>query len=526
MKLILSKIEWHNSNNTWVTGFIRAGDRYLTGDELLKYFSESNTLFKFKNTLKTANGQFSVIIRSSDEIWAATDRLRNYPLFYSFHEGQFIISDDCYRLATSQHTRKFNSDAVESFLLTGSVIHNLTLLQDIFQVEAGKYVRIADSVTGDFYDDKITEAISDTDINPAGNVLNNLIHDVFRNHLEALSNKFLAIPLSGGFDSRLIAAMCKEYHPENLICYTYGTRNNPELILAEKAADRLGLKWFNIVYDSDLIKGYFHDDYFQDYYPYVSNLTSMFFMQEYFAVKYLKENNLIPENCVFIPGFSGDMVAGSHLIPAMKKQLDKGHIARMIYDNYFVLIHRDKKEKSHIVKLISDNIPSGRYETWKIIEAWDMRERQAKFIVNSAKVYSFFGFDYVLPFWDNQFIDFFSTLPFPMKLNKRLYDHVLKDGIFKELNLNLNNEINPLPSEKYFQRFKEGIKSLLPSEIKNKFIQQKSPILYDEITRIMIDDMGNKNIIPPMQSNYYNSYIIQWYLLITRVSLNISEMID
>jgi asparagine synthase (glutamine-hydrolysing) len=522
MRISLSKNKWYNSNNTWVTGFIRAGDRYITGDELLKSFSGINTLPEFKSILKKANGQFSVIIRSSDEIWAATDRLRNYPLFYSFHDGQFVISDDCYSIASCQHERKFDQDAVESFLQTGFTINNLTLLQDIFQVEAGKYIIIGHSVTSDFYDDKIAEAITDSDTDQGEIELNNVIHNVFRDHLIALSNNFLAIPLSGGFDSRLIAAMCKKFHPENLICYTYGTRNNPEQILAKEAADRLGLRWINIVYNSDLIKGYLNDDFFRDYYPYVSNLTSMFFMQEYFAVKYLKEKNLVPWNCIFIPGFSGDMVAGGHLNPAMNKQLNNDHIARMLYENYFVLFHSDRKKKLQILKLLKENIPSGRFETWKVIEAWDTRERQAKFIVNSAKVYSFFGFDYVLPFWDNQFINFFSTLPFHLKLDKRLYDQVLKAGIFKELNLNLSNEINPTSEEKKFQRFKEKIKSVLPSEFKNIFVQQKSSILYDEITRIMADDIGNKNIIPPMQSNYYNSYIIQWYLLKTRKFLNIS----
>ena len=48
-------------------------------------------------------------------------------------------------------------------------------------------------------------------------------------------------------------------------------------------------------------------------YPYVSGLSSMFFMQEYFAVKYLKESHIIPDDSVFIPGFSGDVLAGSHL---------------------------------------------------------------------------------------------------------------------------------------------------------------------------------------------------------------------
>jgi hypothetical protein len=36
--------------------------------------------------------------------------------------------------------------------------------------------------------------------------------------------------------------------------------------------------------------------------------------------------------------------------------------------------------------------------------------------------------------------------------------------------------------------------------------------LYDEITKILLDDMDPSSVIVPRQPNYYNSYIIQWYL--------------
>jgi asparagine synthase (glutamine-hydrolysing) len=524
MNIFLSKLPWYNNDNVWATGFIRTEEKYLIKDELLNYFTGIDTLFKFEQILKTANGQFAVIIKSSGEIWAATDRLRNYPLFYTNYNNQFIISDDCYKLAGMQSEKQFNSNAVYFFLATGYVINDLTLINNIYQVEAGQYMILGESFSRNFYYDPNCEPIIDKDLETGAKELKKIISDIFKGHLKALNNRFIAIPLSGGFDSRLIAAMCAAYHPENVLCYTYGIRNNPEVAPAKETAKRLGLKWINIVYDSGLIKEFLHDGFFEDYYPYASNLSSMCFLQDYFAVRYLKENNLVPDNCIFMPGFSGDMLAGSHLIPAMKNKMDKNQVARLIFREYFGLVKLGNQKKSNVIKFLVDKIPSGKYETWKVIETWDIKERQAKFVVNSAKVFSFFGYEYVLPLFDNMLLDFFSNLPFNLKLNKKLYDHVLTEYLFKDLNLNLKNEINSLPSQKAFQRFKERLKPLLPNKMRNLFIQLQSPVLYDEITKLMLEEFGHNPIIPPKQSNYYNSYITQWYLLKTQEHLKIKEM--
>jgi asparagine synthase (glutamine-hydrolysing) len=521
MKIYLSKLKWHNYEKIWVTGFIRIGNRYLENTELLNHFSDIETITDFEKVLKTATGQFSIIIRSSTEIWAATDGIRNYPLFYTYENGDFVLSDDCYNLTNILGEKSFNQRAVDSFLASGYAINNLTLIKNIYQIEAGEYIKVGDSFSKKFYCNISNTPVVEKDFKASANELKDLFEDVFKNHFQAMKDRFIAISLSGGFDSRLIAIMCSKYHPENVLCYTYGIRDNLEVAPAKEVAARLGFKWVNIVYDGDLTDNFLTDNYFNDYYPYASGLSSMFYMQDYFAVKYLKEKKLVPDNCVFIPGFSGDMLAGGHLTPKMCKKLGKNILAKEIFKEFFSLVNLNKEKQLKLIKLIEDKIPSGELESWKVFESWDQKERQSKFIVNSARVFSFFGYNYVLPLFDNALIDFFSGLPFQFKLDKRLYDYVLTEIIFREFCLNLPKELNPLSSQKAFQRLKERIKPFIPSIILNFFVKQKCPVFYDEITKKMLEEIDPGQIIKPRQSNYYNSYITQWYLIKTKESLRI-----
>lgn len=521
MRLYLSKLSWYNRDNIWVTGFILSEGRYLRNEALVSYFSGVSTIPEFEERLKSSNGQFSVVINREREIWAATDRLRNWPLFYTHIDREFIVSDNCYRLAEMQVEKQYDSNAVNCFLASGYVINNLTLLKHIYQVEAGSYVIFGNEAASNYYHDIRSEQVVFTDLKTGSKKLSDLLSITFKDHLNALIDKFIAIPLSGGFDSRLVAAMVARYHPENVLCYTYGIRNNPEVAPAKEAAKRLGLRWINIVYDPELIKDFLHDNYFADYFPYVSDLSGMFFLQEYFAVKYLKEKKLIPDNTVFISGYSGDMLAGSYLIPRMKNKMDMHKISSLIFREYFKLINLENRKKCNILKLIEERISDEKSDAWRVIETWDIKERHAKFIVNSAKVFSFFGYDYVFPLWDNRLVDYLMNIPFSLRLNRKLYEYTLKEFIFKDPDLNLKNEINPSSLKKRYQRIKENLKALLPDKIRNMFLNPLSPIFYDKITEIMLEETDRDQIITPRQPNYYNSYITQWYLLKTASQLEI-----
>ena len=131
-------------------------------------------------------------------------------------------------------------------------------------------------------------------------------------------------------------------------------------------------------------------------------------------------------------------------------------------------------------------------------------------IINSASVFSFFGYEWIIPFWDKRLIDFFGSLDFKDKLHSRLYRQVLAEDFFDSYDLNFENELKPTASQYRRQIIKDSIKRHLPTSIINIFTGKNDPYHYRYITRFLGKEIKPEYKIPLRQDNYYNAYIAQY----------------
>ncbi|WP_269848621.1 asparagine synthase-related protein [Methanosarcina horonobensis] len=58
------------------------------------------------------------------------------------------------------------------------------------------------------------------------------------------------------------------------------------------------------------------------------------------------------------------------------------------------------------------------------MEYFDSNERQAKFIINSVRVYEFFGYEWRIPLWDAELMEFFLRVPIEHRINRNLYKKI------------------------------------------------------------------------------------------------------
>ncbi len=510
---------WNSSGNCFVKGYIfdKSG-RFFRDEDLLSYFGEVDSFADFEERVRYANGSFSVVMKKDEDLFIAADKIRSFALFYARFEGNWIVSDNPYYITGKAELSDKNSLASLEFLATGYVTGNETLIEGLRQVQASEIIHLKkdDLFAKFYYTFRVADTIDDSykDMKAAGI---KVFENAFKRLIVSMQGKTAVIPLSGGYDSRFIACMFKKFNYENVICFTYGRKGNPEIEISSAVAKKLGFKWHYIEYTSELIKDFLKDDMFHHYYRFASNMVSMFFMQEYFAVKYLKENGMIPEDSVFIPGHSGDFLGGSQLNKHGNLNLEEDDkaIVQRIYNVKYSYKKPHRKEAGKILERINRSLKekyTGKQSlAYSIHEDWDFKEKLAKFNFNSVTTYLFFGYEFRLPYWDLELLDFFKYLPLHAKINKYLYDDILANEYFASMGLNFREKLQMRESDLRMLRLKNRIKKYLPESLKRILKKSKDGLFYNEITAKMRMDLEKKGIKIKVYGTSFNSLIVQWY---------------
>jgi len=440
--------------------------------------------------------------------FALVDRVRSIPLFYTKSDSGFKVSDSPYAL-TKSHIN--DPTAYSEFYSSGYCLKNRTLLENIYQIEAGTALIINnDLAREEKYFSYTTESTSKNSFEKAKNELKDILDRSMKRFVASTEGKHIAIPLSGGYDSRFLLAWLVKSGCKNITAITYGREGSAEMAMAKKVAETLGVKWIPIDYSQKSAKGIVNDGFFEDYIPFASLACSMPFFQDYTALKILKTSDLIPADSVIAPGHSGDFLAGSHLYPE-HKSISNPKLVGYILNRHHCLLKIGDAEKKLIGKEIINFLEA---ETNALphskLEWWDFKERQAKFIVNSTRAYQYFGYDLRLPLFDHELIDFFRQLPFEYKLAKTLYRSVVEDEYFKPQQILFSTELQPTSFDIRFQQTKENLKVLIPWL---KIFEKKSidNNCYKEITTELYTETSIAQIVSN-GSRLTNAPIVEWYL--------------
>lgn len=509
---------WFEKDNIYAKGFIYShANEVVDAYKLCKFFSRINHTNDLIQKLYEANGHFSVVIVKKDFILAAVDRLRTFPLFYSVSYGKPIISDDPDQIIKITGLKTLNQFQKEEFLATGFVSGFMTLVKDLYQVQTGACISIQNNkIKQIFYHSYETTETTTASYGELYKDFRQIIYSSFSRFIKSLRGRTVILSLSGGFDSRLIGIMLKKMKYNNVICFSYGKKNNTEAEISKRVAGILGFEWKFVEYNNELINDYLNDPVFQNYFPYSANYTSMFFMEQYFAVKALKEKYLIPFDSIFCAGHSGDFLGGSQLVKNgnIKEAASVDQIARAIFKIKYAesIINNADEHIDQIENWLTTNTQNPESLAYSIFENWDLKEKIAKFIFNSSNVYNYFGFEHRLPLMDNEIFDFFRTAPYKFKLHKKLYDDVLMNEFFDQYNLNFSVELRPTRSQIKRQQLKNKLYSFMPDQLLSKIRQKNDLVSYSEITKLLIQDALKDGFSIHPKGKNFNSVIIEWYI--------------
>lgn len=379
--------------------------------------------------LKEMKGFFSLVKHKDSTVFAAVDHIRSRPLFYGVSDQVFYLSDTAEWVRQQVKDMDMDEYAKVEFQVAGYVTGRNTLYKNVKQLQAGECL----AYTGNklevrsYYTFEHSEPVKFKE-----EMLLAELHRVSKGSIQRLiqyaNGRQIVIPLSGGYDSRLIAALLTEAGYTNILTFTYGVKGNKEATYSKMVAETLGLKWQFIEYTEKLWREAWKTKERERYQLEGSNWTSLAHMQDWLAVKIMKEQGIIEGDSVFAPGHSGDMVAGSHIPSFIHEKLtskyERKELVNHLFNKHYSLTKCKNVLQDTIAfkSVIEESISSLDYYSAERFanecEKHNWQNRQAKYIVNSIRVYEFFECDWWIPLWDKDLVRFFEGLPLILRDHK------------------------------------------------------------------------------------------------------------
>lgn len=394
----------------------------LEPEEILEGLKNDKELF-----LNKISGFYSLVYIGPTEIIASVDIIRSIPLFYSYDEAENIISisENTDNLIHNKNHNKINEDI---FQLCSYVIGDETLYNNINQVQAGKYLLLKEDTCKQnvFFEFKANN-LTNFDENSFLEKLSTITKKSFQKMFEQANGRQIVIPLSGGYDSRLIISVLKELNYNNVVCFSYGVRGNKEAEYSKRIAESLGYKWFFIEYTDEKWKKSWGSELAIKYINYAKNETSLPHVQDWLAVKEIKENHLVDDDCIFVPGHCCVTAYIEKEIVDIYKQKEEIFINSIINRHFNLCPISELKvinSKEDLIKIINLKIKNDYNSNTSLVSnvmAFNWRERQSKYIANSVRVYEIFGYNWWLPLWDKEFVELWINFPDYMRVDRVLF---------------------------------------------------------------------------------------------------------
>lgn len=395
------------------------------------------------DALASHPGRLAAVRVGRDEVVLAQDRIRSWPLLWALEEVpadgdggrsaqgagpgsapskayRLIISDDSALMREFLGSPRLDPRAREEFLDAGFVTGTDTLLAGVNQTLQGAVVRI-DRHTGRartvnhslarFTEDTAEgRRLTVSDPDKFAHLLKAALDDGLGRVLDGLGDARLVVPLSGGLDSRLLAAWLTLHRAlDRVVAFTYGRPGTREVKVSRQVAEAVGMEWHAVDYDPAALREAWQTPEAAAFLEESYNLNALPHVQDWYALRQLLDEGVLRRGDIVLPGHT--VVGNMH----HEELLEDGpatrvQVARAITWHHQELQGRQKRawaDPYRAAKLkeflaLTPFTGSAR-DVQNILESYNVRERQTKYINNSVRAYEHLGLEWALPMLDIEF---------------------------------------------------------------------------------------------------------------------------
>ena len=418
-------------------------------------------LDKIKSVVSNFKGHFGLVYQDEHKIIAVTDCIASYPVFYRSSDNGCNIATSANALKTGCTVDRSQAKAV---MLSGYTVGRGTVFQEISSLGHGK-ILFQDSykknhIISEHYKfspwrepyqlsrDHLKKKLVDVTLQSIERVM------------EQASDRQIAVPLSGGRDSRLVVSALKHLGAKNVTCYSYGPHGNFEGEIAKLIAKRLGFDWV-FVEVTPRIQQKFWKTRIPDEFAIRSNdFMAAPVFHDLFATDALLKKKVISKDALIVNGNSGDFITGNHIpmdLIAMNLNCSDDNVEHlltsMLQKHYSMWSSLQSDENLCSIKtlLMSQLATIGGMDGDKTLvalhEYLEMTNRQIKWVIKRQKIYDFLSLSWALPLWDIDFIRFWERAPLQYKQRQNLFVEMLHEqnwgGVWQDIPGNEARHVSP-----------------------------------------------------------------------------------
>ena len=411
----------------------------------------TNDISKFFRKL---DGHFSIIFIQKDKLLLGNDRVSSNPVILVKEKNNVYIADNYLNLLSmvKKKNLSFNSIQLKHLAMSGFTFGQSGIYNEVLISSPGTFCLVKNKllINQKYHDWKPFKKVKGKPYlikSKLKNINNNIIFKL----IKSCNNRCIVIPLSAGYDSRFILSGLVEKGYKNLITFSYGRKENREKNIAEKLAKYLNIPWRYIEFTNYNQKKMAISKIYDGYKKFSDTTQSVHFPQDFHAIYYLRENKIIPKDSIIVNGQSGDFISGNHI-----PELDSKYGFEEILNYYFLkhykiwnsLMNQNKAIiKKKIIKRILDFKPyNSKINKKFLLEAFqklEYEDRQTKYVIHGQRTYEYFGYEWRLPMWDKDYINFWEKIDTSYKMRQSLYREVLLEqnwgDVWKKFPLNPPN---------------------------------------------------------------------------------------
>lgn len=431
---------WKEEGNISYKGYFLPSKDFHDEADVLKALRKVNSLSDFAETLNSIDGCFSIVIKKDGEILIAADRIRSFPLFYDVNGKYISDKADTIRERLNINIKDTDDLLLSELRIKRNTESGHTVYADIMQLEPGQVVSVKmRNICKCFYYRHLQYGHIRTK-NELEKQFEGVLDQTFSCLIDTLKGRKVIIPLSGGYDSRLIASMLKKKGIQDVLCYTYGRDEDYEVIYSRNVAQALGYDWEFVSYTENEWKSFLDDgnkdanEYFED----THNHCTFPHLQDYIALKRLLEKRKIHPGDIVIPGFCGDFHAGSFTNLPETQNYDVDYLVDFTFKTHYVNLKNIGATENELKTSLKKYYLNLNYQICDrdtaicAYQEWSIFGRIAMWVVNSVRVYEHFGLEFRLPQWERVYIDFWYSVDNTYRKKCKFYREYLLNGLFKD----------------------------------------------------------------------------------------------